>query len=155
MKNILIENIIHNFEEQWQLYKKMAARAQEQLDILQQADKSGMPTQVMEIMAGRQKLLADLQVLEAENRGLQEQVVSELGINEFTLSQLESKIEDGQYADLKERVNQLGNTLKYISEIDDRNQILMRESLTWNNQTKPRANNQQASAAYNQAKELK
>jgi len=155
VKNILIENIIHNFEEQWQLYKKMAARAQEQLDILQQADKSGMPTQVMEIMAGRQKLLADLQVLEAENRGLQEQVVSELGINEFTLSQLESKIEDGQYADLKERVNQLGNTLKYISEIDDRNQILMRESLTWNNQTKPRANNQQASAAYNQAKELK
>lgn len=155
MKNILIENIIHNFEEQWQLCEKMAARAQEQLDILQQADKSGMPTQVMEIMAGRQKLLADLQVLEAENRGLQEQVVSELGINEFTLSQLESKIEDGQYADLKERVNQLGNTLKYISEIDDRNQILMRESLTWNNQTKPRANNQQASAAYNQAKELK
>jgi len=155
VKNIIIENIIHNLEEQGQLCEKMAARAQEQLDILQQADKSGMPTQVMEIMAGRQKLLADLQVLEAENRGLQEQVVSELGINEFTLSQLESKIEDGQYADLKERVNQLGNTLKYISEIDDRNQILMRESLTWNNQTKPRANNQQASAAYNQAKELK
>lgn len=155
MKNILIENIIHNFVKQWQLCEKMAARAQEQLEILKQADKAGIPPQVMDIMAGRQKLLDDLQVLEAENRGLQEQVVSELGVNEFTLSQLEAKLENEQFVHLKEMVNQLGTILKSISEIDDQSQVLMREGLTRVNKTKTRANNKQASNAYNQAKELK
>ena len=155
MKNIIIENIIHNFEEQGQLCEKMAARAQEQLEILKQADKAGIPPQVMDIMAGRQKLLDDLQVLEAENRGLQEQVVSELGVNEFTLSQLEAKLENEQFVHLKEMVNQLGTILKSISEIDDQSQVLMREGLSQVNKTKARANSKQARQAYNQAKELK
>lgn len=155
MKNILIENIIHNFEKQWQLCNKMVASAREQLEFLQQADNAGISSQVMDVIAGRQKLLDDLQVLEAENRGLQEQVVSELGINEFTLSQLKVKLEEEQFAHLKEMVNQLGTILKSISEIDDQNQVLMKESLNRVNQAKPRANSQQASKAYNQAKELK
>jgi hypothetical protein len=155
VKNILIENIIHNFVKQWQLCEKMAARAQEQLEILKQADKAGIPPQVMDIMAGRQKLLDDLQVLEAENRGLQEQVVSELGVNEFTLSQLEAKLENEQFVHLKEMVNQLGTILKSISEIDDLSQALMREGLSQVNKTKARANSKEASKAYNQAKELK
>lgn len=155
MKNILIENIIRNFEEQWQLCNKMVASAQEQLEILKQADNGGISAQVMDVIAGRQKLLDDLQVLETESRGLQEQIVSELGINEFTLSQLKTKLQEEQFIQLKEMVNQLGTILKSISEIDDQNQILMKESLTRVNQPKPRANNEQASKAYNQAKELK
>ncbi len=154
MRNILIDTIIHNFKEQWQVCEKMAACAQEQLEILQQAE-TGIPSQVMDVITGRQKLLNDLEVLEAENRGLQKQVVSELEINEFTLSELEAKLEDEQFAHLKEMVNQLGAMLKSISEIDDQNQILMRENLTRVKKPKTRANNQQASAAYNQAKELK
>lgn len=155
MKNILIENIIRNFEDQWQLCGKMAALAQEQLEMLKQADKAGISSQVMDIVAERQKLLDDLQALEAENRSLQEQVINELGINEFTLSQLETKLEDEQFTNLKEMVNRLGTILKSISEIDDHTQALMREVLAWVNKTKPRVNNEQASAAYNQAKELK
>jgi hypothetical protein len=154
VRNILIDTIIHNFKEQWQVCEKMAACAQEQLEILQQAE-TGIPSQVMDVITGRQKLLNDLEVLEAENRGLQKQVVSELEINEFTLSELEAKLEDEQFAHLKEMVNQLGAMLKSISEIDDQNQILMRENLTRVKKPKTRANNQQASAAYNQAKELK
>lgn len=154
MRDILIDNIIHNFKEQWQVCEKMAASAQEQLEILQKAE-TGIPSQVMDIMAKRQTLLEDLQVLEAKSRDLQEQVVSELGINEFNLSQLKAKLEEEQFVQLKEMVNQLGTILKSISEIDDQNQILMKESLTRVNQPKPRANNQQASKAYNQAKELK
>ncbi|MDD2372295.1 MAG: flagellar export chaperone FlgN [Syntrophomonadaceae bacterium] len=154
MRDILIDNIIHNFEEQWQVCEKMAASAQEQLEILQQAE-TGIPSQVMDIMAKRQTLLEDLQVLEAKNRGFQEQIVSELGINDFTLSQLEAKLENEQFAHLKEMVNQLGTMLKSISEIDDQSQVLMREGLTRVNKTKTRANNKQASNAYNQAKELK
>lgn len=155
MRDVLIDNIIHNFEEQWRVCEKMAASAQEQLEILKQADKAGIPPQVMDIMAGRQKLLEDLQVLEAKNRGFQEQIVRELGINDFTLSQLEAKLENEQFAHLKEMVNQLGTMLKSISEIDDQSQVLMREGLTRVNKTKTRANNKQASNAYNQAKELK
>ncbi|MDD3272118.1 MAG: flagellar export chaperone FlgN [Syntrophomonadaceae bacterium] len=154
MRDVLIDNIIHNFEEQWRVCEKMAASAQEQLEILQQAE-TGIPSQVMDIMAKRQTLLEDLQVLEAKNRGFQEQIVSELGINDFTLSQLEAKLENEQFAHLKEMVNQLGTMLKSISEIDDQSQVLMREGLTRVNKTKTRANNKQASNAYNQAKELK
>jgi len=155
VNNILIDNIIHNFNKQWLLCEKMAASAQEQLEVLKQADNAGISSQVMDIVAQRQKLLEDLQVLEDENRILQEQVVSELGIDEFTLSQLEAKLENEQFAHLKEMVNQLGTILKSISEIDDQSQVLMRASLTRANKTKSRANNKQASQAYNQAKELK
>ena len=155
MKNILIENIIRNFEEQGQLCEKMVASAQEQLEILRQAKKAGMPSQVMDIMAERQKLLDDLQELEVENRALQQQVISELEINEFTLSKLKAKLESEQFANLKEMVNQMGNILKSISEIDDQNQLLMKESLARVNKTKTQVNNQQASKAYNQAKNLK
>ena len=137
------------------LCEKMAASAREQLEILKQADNAGIPSQVMDIVAKRQKLLEDLQVLEVENRSLQEQIVSELGIDEFTLSQLEVKLEDQQFAHLKEMVNQLGTILNSISEIDDQSQALMREGLSRVNKTKARANNKQASQAYNQAKELK
>lgn len=155
MKNILIENIIHNFEQQRLLCEKMVASAQEQLEILSQAKKVGMPSQVMDIMAERQKLLDDLQELEVENRALQQQVISELEINEFTLSKLKAKLESEQFANLKEMVNQMGNILKSISEIDDQNQLLMKESLARVNKTKTQVNNQQASKAYNQAKNLK
>ncbi len=137
------------------LCEKMAASAREQLEILKQADNAGIPSQVMDIVAKRQKLLEDLQVLEDENRSLQEQVVSELEINEFTLSQLKAKLENEQFAHLKEMVNQLGTILNCISEIDDQSQALMREGLSRVNKTKARANNKQASQAYNQAKELK
>ncbi|MDD3272029.1 MAG: hypothetical protein PHR04_08055, partial [Syntrophomonadaceae bacterium] len=75
MRDILIENIIHNFAEQRLLCEKMAVYAQEQLEILKQADNAGIPSQVMDIMAKRQTLLEDLQVLEAKNRGFQEQIV--------------------------------------------------------------------------------
>ena len=155
MNNILIDNIIHNFKEQWLLCEKMAASAQEQLEMLKQAENAGIPSQVMDIVAKRQELLEDLQVLEDANRNLQEQVVSELGIDEFTLSQLEAKLENEQFAHLKEIVNQLGTILNSISEIDDQSQALMREGLSRVNKTKARANNKQASQAYNQAKELK
>ena len=155
MNSILTDSIIHNFKEQWLLCEKMAASAREQLEILKQADNAGIPSQVMDIVAKRQKLLEDLQVLEVENRSLQEQIVSELGIDEFTLSQLEVKLEDQQFAHLKEMVNQLGTILNSISEIDDQSQALMREGLSQVNKTKARANNKQASQAYNQAKEMK
>jgi len=155
VNNILIDNIIHNFKEQWLLCEKMAASAQEQLEMLKQAENAGIPSQVMDIVAKRQELLEDLQVLEDANRNLQEQVVSELGIDEFTLSQLEAKLENEQFAHLKEIVNQLGTILNSISEIDDQSQALMREGLSRVNKTKARANNKQASQAYNQAKELK
>jgi DNA repair exonuclease SbcCD ATPase subunit len=155
MNSILIDNIINNFKEQWLVCEKMVASAQEQLEMLKQADNAGIPSQVMDVVAQRQKLLEDLQVLEDENRSLQEQVVSELEINEFTLSQLKAKLENEQFAHLKEMVNQLGTILKTISEIDDQSQALMRASLTRANKTKSRANNKQASQAYNQAKEMK
>ncbi len=155
MNNILIDNIIHNFNKQWLLCEKMASSAREQLKMLKQADNAGIPSQVMDIVAQRQKLLEDLQVLEDANRSLQEQVVSELGIDEFTLSQLEAKLDNEQFVHLKEMVNQLGTILNSISEIDDQSQALMRKVLSQVNKTKARANNKQASQAYNQAKEMK
>ena len=155
MKNLFIENIIHNFKEQLSLCEKMAASAREQLGMLKQTDHVGISAQVMDIMVGRQKLLEDLQALEAEKRDLREQVVSELGISEFNLDELEAKLESDQFTSLREMVNQLGTILRAISEIDDQSQILMREGLNRGNKTEVRADSEQASKAYNQSKELK
>lgn len=153
MENIFIGKIISNFKEQNLLCEEMAAYANEQLELLKTSDKAQATARVMEVMVKRQKLLEDLQVLDAENKHLQEQVLSQLNISEFILSSLKPKLEAAQYDKLKQVVNSLGVILGTISEIDNENQLLMRANLGVKNKGK-KASNQQASNMYKQVRDL-
>lgn len=155
MRNTLIDSVINNFAGQHRVCEEMAGCASEQLALLKEPQKAGASAQVMDIMAKRQRLLDDLQLLDTENRKLQEQALSELGITEFTLSQLETRLEPEQFANFKEMLDKLGTILKSISETDRQNQLLMRDGLARVSKAGTRANNKEASSVYQQAAKFK
>jgi hypothetical protein len=153
MENGLINKIIDNFQKQHRLCEEMAVYAREQLEWLKKSDKVQVTAQVMEVMVKRQKLLEDLQVIDAENKNLQEQVLNQFNIDEFTLSSLKPILEAVQYDELKQAVGRLGAILGTISEVDDKNQLLMRANLAAKNKGK-KVSNQQADNMYKQVRDL-
>lgn len=154
MRNTLIENIINNYTEQYRICEEMATLATEQLALLEGLDQAGVSAQVMDIMTKRQGLLDDLQLLDTENRSLQEQVLSGLAISEFTLSQLQARLNTEEFTDLKEMLNKMGSILRSISETDHQNQLLMREGLVRVSKTGSRVNNKEARSVYKQVMDL-
>lgn len=154
MRSTLIENIIKNYTEQYRICEEMATLAAQQLALLKGTDQAGVSAQVMDIMTKRQRLLDDLQLLDTENRGLQEQALSELSISEFTLSQLKARLNLEQFSDFKGILNQLGIILKSISETDNQNQLLMREGLARISKSGPRVDNKAACSVYKQVMDL-
>lgn len=154
MRSTLIENIIKNYTEQYRICEEMAALAAQQLALLKESNQAGVSAQVMDIMTKRQRLLDDLQLLDTENRGLQEQALSELSISEFTLSQLKARLNLEQFSEFKGILNQLGIILKSISETDHQNQLLMREGLARISKSGPRVDNKEACSVYKQVMDL-
>lgn len=154
MSNTLINNIIHNYAEQYRICEEMAALANKQLDLLKDSNQVGVFSQVMDVVTRRQALLASLQQLDSENRNLQEQVLGELDLGEFTLSQLQTRLEIEQYTNFKGMLNKLGIILKSISETDNENQLLMREGLSPVNKKVSQAKKNDACNVYKQVMKL-
>ncbi len=154
MRNTLIDSVINNFAEQHRICEAMADLATEQLVLLKKPQLTDVPAQVMDIIAKRQRLLDDLQRLDTENRSRQEQALNELAISEFTLSQLQARLDPEQYGDLREILNKLGAILKSISETDRRNQLLMRDGLAQASKTGTKASNKEAAGLYQQVAEF-
>lgn len=154
MSNTLIDNIIGNYAEQYRICEEMATLANKQLDLLKDSNQVGAFSQVMDVVNQRQALLASLQQLDLENRNLQEQVLAELGLDDFTLSQLQNRLDSEQYTNFKEILNKLGIILKSISETDYENQLLMREGLSPVNKKISRAKKHDACSAYKQVMNL-
>jgi len=151
VRNTLIDSVINNFAGQYRICETMADLAAEQLVLLQEPQPAGASAQVMDIMVKRQRLMDDLQLLDTENKSLQEQALSELAISEFTLSQLQAGLDPEQYSDLRDMLNKLGAILKAISETDRQNQLLMRDGLAQVSKTGTGTSNKEAASLYRQA----
>ncbi|MDD3024720.1 MAG: hypothetical protein PHE26_12570, partial [Syntrophomonadaceae bacterium] len=78
-------------------------------------------------------------------------ITAELNMDEFVLTGLESEIEDAQYQDIKMLVAKLGETLRTISDNDEKSQLLMKQGLRPVLRQNPRVKNEHASNAYKQA----
>lgn len=148
-REIIIE-IIENFRQQKQRYSHMLALADEQLTILEKSQGKVYSSEIDELLKQRRELLEGINEKNQKNRQLQDQILKELGIEEFNLGQLEKKLEAVHYQALKELISDLSKPLKMICEKDLRSQELMQQAIKARRQKKPATSDQKASQAYRQ-----
>lgn len=153
--NEIIINIAANFTQQVQLYSKMLDLSVQQLHILEEGRGWGNVDEIHLLLAERQKLMEVINQLSIGNKQLQIKISQELGMDEFVLARLEHAIDQTQYQDLKRLVAQLGETLRTISEQDEKSQQWMRQGLKSSARTSIKAGNEQVSNAYKQAMQQK
>lgn len=144
-----ILSIITNFKTQQTLYLRMAEMAQMQLNCLQQPV-PGQPDSLPMILQARQELMQEIDRLNKQNQALQEQVVAQLMLPEFSLSHLENKIETDLFQALREVVHSLRNILADISTMDEQNHTLLKMNAVPGRMETP-VNRQKAQKAYQQA----
>ncbi len=142
----IIREIIDNFQQQLNLYEKMAELSSAQVNCL--GKKRAMSGELRDIMSKRQTLMADISSLNEKNRASQQQAMQELNINEFVLNKLLGQIDAADYEQLRDTVSSLGLILENINELDRKNQLLMVEVNTSSAGGERRASNKQASNAY-------
>lgn len=153
--NEIIINIAANFTQQVQLYSKMLDLSVQQLHILEEGGGRGNADEIHLLLSERQKLMEVINQLSIGNKQLQIKISQELGMDEFVLARLEHVIDQTQYQDLKRLVAQLGETLRTISEQDEKSQQWMRQGLKSSARTSIKAGNEQVSNAYKQAMQQK
>lgn len=146
----LIEEIIENFNKQQQLYVHTAAISGEQLDLLLNEQWLDKQEELNGLLIKRQNINVEIDALNSRNKSLQKQVATQLDLQEFILSHLESQIEEEQYKSLREIVSDLGDLLARINEIDEQNHSLIKKKLG-PGRVNPQTNHRQAHKAYHQA----
>lgn len=123
--NKTLEQIIENFDQQHELYTRMHHLAEEQLLLLQQGMQSAYSDQINQLLLRRQDLLESIVKLNRQNKLWQEQVLIELDLPRFALSELKNRISEEQFHQLQKRVSDLGQLLESINNIDKKNQRAM------------------------------
>lgn len=153
MAGALLEGIIANFNLQLRLYQEMKEESRQQLKALKNSP--GI-LDLNPILDRRRRLLADLEELNAVNRKMQKEVLHKLDLKEFTLSQLKGCLKNDELTPLEELIKKLGLLLQEITVIDDDNQCLMaRRMIPGVEKERPAAHHQEASRAYEKAREQK
>ncbi len=145
----IIEEIVDNFQNQLDLYQKMAELSSAQLKCLEK--NPAMSGELRDVMSKRQALMEDISSLNERSRVCQQQAVRELGINEFVLSKLQGRINEADYEQLRNTVSSLGAILEAINDMDRKNQLLMVEVNTSETGREREARSRQASDAYRES----
>lgn len=150
MSNKIIETIIDNFNAQHQLYIKMSELSAQQLQKIE-SGAALKAEDLNEILEARQDLLESISGLNLRNKELQWQAVQEMELEEFILSQVKPKSEQGQFQELSDIVKELGQVLRTINETDEKIQYLIKQELIQGPRHNPKSSSRQAGAAYRQA----
>lgn len=147
---MLMEEIIDNFNKQQQLYLQINDLSGKQFDLLADEQWLDKQEELNELLQKRQIVNKEIDVLNSHNKFLQEQVTIQLDLSEFVLSRLESKLAEVQYKSLREAVAGLSNILAKINKTDEQNQILIKKK-AGPDRANPPVNRQNAQDAYHQA----
>ncbi|MEN6460767.1 MAG: hypothetical protein ABFC94_05270 [Syntrophomonas sp.] len=147
----IIDKIINDFDRQMRLYMEMEKLSGCQLDFLQQAGCRGKMDELNELLSKRQNLIGEINQLNHSNKALQQEAQQFLGIKQFSLSQLKDKLESDQYLRLSQILQEIEQILVRIGQADKKSEQLMKDKFAAS-RNGARANHNQASKAYNQAK---
>jgi len=145
----MIASIISNFKAQQELYLRMSEMAKMQLTCLEQQCPEETAS-LSELLQGRQELMQEIDGLNKQNQTWQEQVAVQLELPEFSLSQLESKIEKGLHDSLHEVLDSLRELLADITATDEQNHALLKKNARPARAENP-VSRQKAQNAYQQA----
>ncbi|NLB88188.1 MAG: hypothetical protein GX790_03025 [Syntrophomonadaceae bacterium] len=125
MENKLLSEIVDNYKEQFELYKQMLNLSVQQVKLLQ--DNIEDINDLHSILTARQVLMDDIINLNKENKSLQNQLISKLGIKEFVINKLEGLVEEQILKDLEKIITDISTLLSKINENDKRNEALIKQ----------------------------
>ncbi|QGU00395.1 hypothetical protein SYNTR_1801 [Candidatus Syntrophocurvum alkaliphilum] len=143
----MVNKCIENFRNQQNLYAKMLYYAKMQLEQTEATDVK----EVEALLLKRTECLDEIIVLNQHNKILQDEIVDELNMSSFILSQLHEKLDSNQYEELKNIIAQTGDILREISIVDKENEKFIRSGLGTGASNAPKASNKQAKSAYNKS----
>lgn len=107
------------------------------------------------ILDRRQQIMNNIITLNETSRKLQQVVAGEIKLEAFTLSNLRDKVSLEEFQQLQSLINNLGQVLSSINEIDSQSQAIMAELKTGPAAPSLPANPVQAARAYQQVMQKK
>ncbi len=125
--NLILERIAQNYEEQIPYYEEMYRIALEQEKILAHTE---IDTDLLlSLINQRQELIDTLEGRSKEVAMIKQEVCQVLGIKEFNLTNIQSRINGHGLEALNTVLGQLTNILSKIKELDKKNEALLREGI--------------------------
>ncbi len=152
MNNNLLEKITVNYNEQHDLYMEMARLANEQLECLENGDDANS-AKLWALLESRKQLMDAILQLNEKAQQIQKECMTKYSIEQFTLSNLQGKVDALRYEELKNAIDKMGAILHEINNTDAKNQAIMRQKTI--NRNSVQTSNNIANQAYRQAMQQK
>lgn len=151
MENNLLSQIIDNYKEQLKLYNQMLDLSVEQVSLL----KNNLEdiNNLHSILTARKTIMDDIINLNIENKSMQSQLISRLGIKEFVINKLEGLVGDEKVKELDQVITDISTLLNRINENDKLNEALIKQGVRKKQDTVKKASAAEATAAYKKAME--
>lgn len=126
----LINEIIDNFKNQHYLYQQMSHLSRSEMEVLKKKYGPEEADEISSILNKRGDINEKVDLLNQENKNLQIQLTSTLGINEFSLSKMKVQLDDKSYEKLENILRLISQELIIISDLDQQSQQILGQSLS-------------------------
>lgn len=125
MRNTLLSKIVDNYRVQFNLYNQMLDLSVKQVNLLKENLEN--IDNLHSLLSARKTLMDDIINLNRENKSLQKQLISELGINEFVINKLEGLVDQQILKELDKIITDISSVLNKINENDKLNEALIKQ----------------------------
>lgn len=130
--SLLIQKIIENFQAQEQIYLTIADLAARQVDLLTGEDWINKPEHLNDLLKKRQQMIREIDGLNNDNQLIQAELKQFLGIDDFVLSKIKSKLDEKDYLALERTLAKLGDLLGDINKMDEQSHSLLKNKAAIN-----------------------
>lgn len=127
MNNDSLIKIIENFRAQSVLYNQLLALSAKQMDLLND-NNNDLADDLHKLLIDRKTLLNEINSLNSINKTIQEAFISELKIEEFSLSKLEGLVVPELHQELSEVIAAMSTLLQQINDNDKVNEALIKQN---------------------------
>jgi len=125
--NLVFKRMAEGYEEQVPSYNKMLELAKEQKIVLEQEEVD--IEKILKLIDQRQELIVLLGQMNEGLASLKEEIKEALGIDEFNLSRIKSELTGPGVEKLSAALDKLGRILSAIKELDQVNEVSLRQKM--------------------------
>lgn len=122
----VLYSMAEGYKRQLSKYKAMLKLAEKQKEFTEAENM----TKLEEAILARQELIKDLDEMNSKLKPMREDIISTLGLSEFSSTALLAAVPSKATEDLAESLSQLGDVLYTLKELDHFNEKLLREKLS-------------------------
>lgn len=118
----IMEKLLANFDRQRIIYEQMEDMAREQGALVNGIGEPSAEEGLMVFVRRRMQLMEEIESLSGESRALQNELITDLGLDEFVLTRLKGLVPTEQWESLRDQLANLGRLLQSIADLDAESQ---------------------------------